>query len=53
MTDTAAVAAAAAAHEAAMIAEIEETGECSIPPFSYLDAETRDVIMRGLSDGGS
>lgn len=38
-------------HLEAMIAEIEETGECTMPPFSYIPPECVDTIVEGLING--
>ena len=37
-------------HLDAMKAEIEATGECSIPPRSFIDSESMNIIMEGLRD---
>jgi len=41
-------------HMEAMIAEIEATGECTIPPFSFVTDEVADRIaqdLKGMGDG--
>ena len=35
-------------HMEAMMTEIEETGECTIPPFSFIPPECVDTIVEGL-----
>jgi hypothetical protein len=37
-------------HMEAMKTEIEETGECSIPPFSFIPPECESTIVEGLRD---
>jgi hypothetical protein len=37
-------------HMEAMKTEIEETGECSMPPFSFVTPEQGDLIVEGLRD---
>ena len=40
-------------HLDAMRAEIEATGECSIPPMSFVTPATLDRIARGVRDAES
>lgn len=37
-------------HMEAMIAEIEATGECTLPPFSFVTGEQADQIVQDLKD---
>jgi len=37
-------------HMEAMMDEIEETGECSMPPFNFIPPECVDQIREGLKD---
>ena len=37
-------------HMEAMKAEIEETGECSMPPFSFVTPEQAERIFEGLKN---
>jgi len=38
-------------HMEAMMAEIEETGECSLPPFSFIPPECVEPIVEELTHG--
>ena len=37
-------------HMEAMKDEIEATGECSMPPFSFVTPEQAELIVEGLRD---
>ena len=38
-------------HMEAMKDEIEATGECSMPPFSFVTPDQAELIVKGLRDG--